>query len=224
MSFLVRLLQIELELAYIAFNEVTSPDKTSDLLFILVYIYLQAFIARELCLMVLPTWVLLPLWRLAWLWESTMLCMVKLVNVCFWCIHHGDNYTREKAKCRMMLLVSLAMGSSGESTEEDLPFHCWPARGSCVAARVKLQSDFGQNFLSKYFPAIFFWANTDLISQWTHILQTVTVHLGADSAWLGSRFWGWGWLFVGCEGICGVRGCWLVWFSVCPTPPTWINV
>lgn len=60
MSSLVRLLQIELELAYIAFNEVTSPDKTSDLLFILVYIYLQAFIVRELCLMVLPTRVLLP--------------------------------------------------------------------------------------------------------------------------------------------------------------------
>lgn len=53
MSSLVRLLQIELELAYIAFNEVTSPDKTSDLLFILAYIYLQAFIVRELCLMVL---------------------------------------------------------------------------------------------------------------------------------------------------------------------------
>lgn len=47
-SSLVRLLQIELELAYIASNEVTSPDKTSDLLFILVYIYLQAFIVREL--------------------------------------------------------------------------------------------------------------------------------------------------------------------------------
>ena len=60
MSSLVRLLQIELELAYIAFNEVTSPDKTSDLLFILVYVYLQAFIVRELCLMVLPTRVLLP--------------------------------------------------------------------------------------------------------------------------------------------------------------------
>lgn len=60
MSSLVRLLQIELELAYIAFNEVTSPDKTSDLLFILVYIYLQAFIGRELCLMVLPARVLLP--------------------------------------------------------------------------------------------------------------------------------------------------------------------
>lgn len=60
MSSLVRLLQIELELAYIAFNEVTSPDKTSDLLFILVYVYLQAFIVRELCLMVLPTQVLLP--------------------------------------------------------------------------------------------------------------------------------------------------------------------
>lgn len=55
MSSLVRLLQIELELAYIAFNEVTSPDKTSDLLFILVYVYLLAFIVRELCLMVLPT-------------------------------------------------------------------------------------------------------------------------------------------------------------------------
>lgn len=55
MSSLVRLLQIELELAYIAFNEVTSPDKTSDLLFILVYVYLQAFIAGELWLMVLPT-------------------------------------------------------------------------------------------------------------------------------------------------------------------------
>lgn len=60
MSSLVRLLQIELELAYIAFNEVTSPDKTSDLLFILVYIYLQAFIVGELWLMVRPTWVLLP--------------------------------------------------------------------------------------------------------------------------------------------------------------------
>lgn len=60
MSSLVRLLQIELELAYIAFNEVTSPDKTSDLLFILVYVYLQAFIVRELCLMVLPTQVLFP--------------------------------------------------------------------------------------------------------------------------------------------------------------------
>lgn len=55
MSSLVRLLQIELELAYIAFNEVTSPDKTSDLLFILVYIYLQAFIVGELWLMVRPT-------------------------------------------------------------------------------------------------------------------------------------------------------------------------
>lgn len=55
MSSLIRLLQIELELAYIAFNEVTSLDKTSDLLFILVYVYLQAFIIRELCLMVLPT-------------------------------------------------------------------------------------------------------------------------------------------------------------------------
>lgn len=83
MSSVVRLLQIELELAYIAFNEVTSPDKTSDLLFILVYVYLQAFIARELCLMVLPTRVLLPLWRLAWLWESATLWMLKLVNVCF---------------------------------------------------------------------------------------------------------------------------------------------
>lgn len=55
MSSLIRLLQIELELAYIAFNEVTSLDKTSDLLFILVYVYLQAFIIRELSLMVLPT-------------------------------------------------------------------------------------------------------------------------------------------------------------------------
>ena len=59
-SSLIRLLQIELELAYIAFNEVTSPDKTSDLLFILVYVYLQAFVVGELCLMVLPTRVLLP--------------------------------------------------------------------------------------------------------------------------------------------------------------------
>lgn len=47
MSSLVRLLQIELELAYIAFNEVTSPDKTSDLLFILVHVYLQAFISKR---------------------------------------------------------------------------------------------------------------------------------------------------------------------------------
>lgn len=55
MSSLIRLLQIELELAYIAFNEVPSPDETSDLLFILVYFYLQAFIVREICVMVLPT-------------------------------------------------------------------------------------------------------------------------------------------------------------------------
>lgn len=47
MSSLVRLLHIELELAYIAFNEVTSPDKTSDLLFILVHVYLQAFISKR---------------------------------------------------------------------------------------------------------------------------------------------------------------------------------
>lgn len=85
MSSLVRLLQIELELAYIAFNEVTSPDKTSDLLFILVYIYLQAFIGRELCLMVLPAKCCFQRsnWPAAQRWESITLSIAKLVYVCF---------------------------------------------------------------------------------------------------------------------------------------------
>lgn len=88
----------------------------------------------------------------------------------------------KKRNAEVMLLVSLFMGSSGESIKEDISFRCLPPWGSCVVARVKLQSDFGQNVPSKYFPAIFFWVNTDVISQWTPIFQNVTVHLGADSA------------------------------------------
>lgn len=87
---------------------------------------------------------------------------------------------------------------------EAISFHCLPPQGGCVIARVKLQLDFGQNFPGKYFPAVFFWANTDMISRWTLIFQNITVHLGTDSAWLGAEFWGWVWLFLGClqsEGV-----------------------
>lgn len=84
MSSLVRLLQIELELAYIAFNEVTSPDKTSDLLFILVYFagfYSERALSNgptkpECCFQ-------RSNWPAAQLWESITLLMVKLVYVCF---------------------------------------------------------------------------------------------------------------------------------------------
>lgn len=77
----------------------------------------------------------------------------------------------------VMLLVSLSMGSGGESIKEAISFHCLPPWGSCVTARLKLQLAFGQHFPGKYFPTIFFWAYTDMISQWTPICQNTPIYL-----------------------------------------------
>lgn len=82
----------------------------------------------------------------------------------------------KKQNAEVMLLVSLFMGRGGKSIKEDISFHCLPQHGSCVVARVKLQLDFWTEFSGKYFPGTLFWANTDVISQWTLIFQNVTVH------------------------------------------------
>lgn len=87
----------------------------------------------------------------------------------------------KKQNVEVMLLLSISMGSSGESIKEAISFHCLPPWGSCVTARVELQLAFGQNFPGKYFPAIFFWAYTDVISQWIPICQNVLVNSRADS-------------------------------------------
>lgn len=55
-------------------------------------------------------------------------------------------------------------------------------------SRVKLQLAFGQN-PGKYFPAVFFWAYEDVISQWIPICQNVPVHSGTDSVYVGLGFW-----------------------------------
>lgn len=87
----------------------------------------------------------------------------------------------KKQNAEVMLLVSLSMGSGGENIKEAISFHCLPPWGSCVTARVELQLAFGQNFPGKYFPNIFFWAYTDVISQWIPVCQNVPVHSEADS-------------------------------------------
>lgn len=61
----------------------------------------------------------------------------------------------KKQNAEVMFLVSLFMGSGGESIKEAVSFHCLPP-DSCVTARVELQLAFGQNFPGKYFPNIFY--------------------------------------------------------------------
>lgn len=96
----------------------------------------------------------------------------------------------KKQNAEVMLLVSLSMGSGGESIKEAISFHCLPPWGSCVTARIELQLAFGQSFPGKYFPAIFFWAYTDVISQWILICPSVPVYSRADSVCLvGLGFW-----------------------------------
>lgn len=58
----------------------------------------------------------------------------------------------KRQNAAVMLLVSLSMGRGGESIREATSFQCLPPWFSCVVARVKLQLDFGQNFLSIFQP------------------------------------------------------------------------
>lgn len=120
----------------------------------------------------------------------------------------------KKQNAEVMLLVSLSMGSGGESIKEAISFHCLPPWGSCVTARVELQLAFGQSFHGKYFPALFFWAYTDVISQWIPICQNVPVYSRADGVCLVGLLFRMGWSFVGCLQW----GCSLVWFSVPSSP------
>lgn len=52
----------------------------------------------------------------------------------------------KKQNAEVMLLVSLSIGTGGESTKEDISFCCLPLQGSCVIARVELQSGFWTEF------------------------------------------------------------------------------
>lgn len=41
---------------------------------------------------------------------------------------------QKKQNAEVMHLVSLSMGSDGESIKEDISFYCLPPQGSCVVA------------------------------------------------------------------------------------------